>query len=58
VPPFLGRRRGWMLVCQLALLVSIGVLGAFDPARSTSVIAGLAVAVAFFSASQDVVRDA
>jgi PAT family beta-lactamase induction signal transducer AmpG len=58
VPPFLGRRRGWMLVCQLALLVSIGVLGAFDPARSTSVIAGLAVAVAFFSASQDVVLDA
>lgn len=58
VPPFLGRRRGWMLVCQVALLLSIGVLGAFDPARSTSVIAGLAVAVAFFSASQDVVLDA
>ena len=58
VPPFLGRRRGWMLVCQVALLLSIGVLGAFEPARSTSVIAALAVVVAFFSASQDVVLDA
>lgn len=58
IPPFLGRRRGWMLICQLALLVSIGTLGAFDPARSTWLIAWLAVAVAFFSASQDVAVDA
>lgn len=47
-----------MLVCQVALLLSIGFLGAFEPARSTSLIAALAVAVAFFSASQDVVLDA
>jgi PAT family beta-lactamase induction signal transducer AmpG len=58
VPPFLGRRRGWMLVTQLALLLSIGILGAFDPSQSTGTIAWLAVAVAFFSASQDVVLDA
>tara|TARA_R110001599_G_scaffold145321_1_gene327625 strand:- start:80033 stop:81271 length:1239 start_codon:yes stop_codon:yes gene_type:complete len=58
IPPFLGRRRGWMLICQLALLLSIGILGAFDPARSTWLIAWLAVAVAFFSASQDVAVDA
>ena len=58
VPPFLGRRRGWMLLTQLALIVSIGVLGAFDPAQSIWVIAWLAVAVAFFSASQDIVLDA
>ena len=58
VPPFLGRRRGWMLVCQLALLLSIGVLGMFQPAQSTWLIAWLAVAVAFFSASQDVALDA
>jgi PAT family beta-lactamase induction signal transducer AmpG len=58
VPPFLGRRRGWMLLCQLALLVSIGVLGMYQPAQSTWVIAWIAVAVAFFSASQDVVLDA
>jgi PAT family beta-lactamase induction signal transducer AmpG len=54
----LGRRRGWMLVSQLALLVSIGALGYFDPAQSTVVIAWVAFAVAFFSASQDIVLDA
>jgi len=58
VPPFLGRRRGWMLLCQLALIVSIGVLGMYQPSQSTWVIAWIAVAVAFFSASQDVVLDA
>jgi PAT family beta-lactamase induction signal transducer AmpG len=58
IPPFLGRRRGWMFACQVALLVSIGTLGMFEPAQSIEVIAWLAVAVAFFSASQDVVLDA
>lgn len=58
VPPFLGRRRGWMLLTQVALVVPIGILGMFEPARSTWLIAWLAVAVAFFSASQDVVLDA
>lgn len=58
VPPFLGRRRGWMLVCQVGLIISIGVLGMFQPADSTWLIAWLAVAVAFFSASQDVAVDA
>ena len=58
VPPFLGRRRGWMLMCQLGLLVSIGMLGMFQPAQSTWLIAWVAVAVAFFSASQDVSLDA
>ena len=58
IPPFLGRRRGWMVLCQLALLFFIGILGSFEPARSTWLIAWLAVAVAFFSASQDVALDA
>lgn len=58
VPPFLGRRRGWMLITQVALLFSIGIFGMYEPAQSTWVIAWLAVAVAFFSASQDVVLDA
>lgn len=58
VPPLLGRRRGWMLLSQLALLVSIGVLGMYQPEQSIGVIAWIAVAVAFFSASQDVVLDA
>lgn len=58
IPPFLGRRRGWMFICQLALIISIGMLGAFEPAQSTWAIAWLAFGVAFFSASQDVALDA
>ncbi len=58
VPPFLGRRRGWMIIFQFALLFAIGMLGMFQPAQSTWLIAWLAVAVAFFSASQDVALDA
>ena len=56
--PFLGHRRGWILVTQLALLVAIGTLGFFKPAMSLWTIAYLATAVAFFSASQDIVLDA
>ncbi len=56
--PFLGRRRGWMFVTQLALLVSIGTLGFFEPKLSIWTVAYLAAAVAFFSASQDIVLDA
>ena len=33
-PPFLGRRRSWMLVSQVALLLSIGCLGMFQPDQS------------------------
>ncbi len=58
VPPLLGRRRGWMFIFQLALLFSIGVLGAFQPEKDVATIAWLAFAVAFFSASQDVALDA
>ncbi len=57
-PPLLGRRRGWMLLSQIALLISIALLGWFDPQKSLSTIVYLAVAVAFFSASQDIVLDA
>ena len=56
--PFLGHRRGWILVTQLALLVSMSTLGFFKPEFSLLTIAYLSVAVAFFSASQDIVLDA
>jgi len=54
----LGRRRGWLLFFQLALIVSILALGASDPGHSIALTAVLAVVVAFFSASQDIVIDA
>ena len=56
--PLLGRRRGWLLLTQVMLLVSIASLGFFDPQYSVWTIAYLAAAVAFFSASQDIVLDA
>ena len=56
--PFLGRRRGWMLVTQLSLAASIAALGFLKPEFSIWSIAYLAAGVAFFSASQDVVLDA
>ncbi len=56
--PFLGHRRGWMFVAQLALLISIGAMGFTKPDLSIWIVAYLAAAVAFFSASQDIVLDA
>ncbi|HMB60292.1 MAG TPA: AmpG family muropeptide MFS transporter [Xanthomonadales bacterium] len=56
--PFLGRRRGWALVTQVLLLVSIGLLGHFDPGQSLQAIVVLVFLVSLFSASQDIVVDA
>jgi len=56
--PFLGRRRGWLLLSQLALAVSIVALGFTDPGRSPLLVAITAFIVTFFSASQDIVVDA
>jgi MFS transporter, PAT family, beta-lactamase induction signal transducer AmpG len=58
VPGFLGRRRGWMLVAQLAVAGAIAVLGLSSPAVSLPVVVILALAVTLTSASQDIVLDA
>ena len=58
VPPFLGRRRGWIAAMQIALGVAIAVMGALDPLTMPWALAALALMVAFISASQDVVFDA
>jgi PAT family beta-lactamase induction signal transducer AmpG len=54
----LGLRRGWMIVTQLVLMATIGLLGHLDPVVDTRWVAGLAVVIAFFSATQDVAIDA
>ena len=56
--PFLGRRRGWMLVAQIALTVSIAGLGQSNPVQNPWLLAFAAFLVTFFSASQDIVVDA
>ncbi len=54
----LGRRRGWMMVSQVGLLFSIGLLGGFSPSSNLIPVIWLSVALAFLSATQDVALDA
>ncbi len=56
--PWLGRRRGWLVLTQLALAGALFVLAGVSPKGATQAFALMAVAVAFISASQDVVIDA
>jgi PAT family beta-lactamase induction signal transducer AmpG len=56
--PLLGRRRGWMLTTQCALLFVIGFIGTLSPASDLYAIAGLAAITALLSASQDIAIDA
>jgi PAT family beta-lactamase induction signal transducer AmpG len=57
-PPFLGRRRGWILICQVLVMLSIVALGTWTPDMGAPTLALLAFLVAFFSATQDIVIDA
>jgi PAT family beta-lactamase induction signal transducer AmpG len=58
LPPFLGRRRGWILIFQACLAVCIGVMGFQSPTKAPYVLGGIALLLAFLSASQDIVIDA
>lgn len=58
VPPFLGRRRGWLLITQVFLMLVVAIFGLYNPTESITTLAVLCAAVAFFSASQDIVIDA
>lgn len=56
--PFLSRRKGWMLLFQACLVVSIFSLSLINPKEHLSIVAIVALMIAFFSASQDIVLDA
>lgn len=56
--PFLGRRRGWMLVTQVPLIGLMALLGTFSPAENLTPVMITVAFIAFFSASQDIVLDA
>ncbi len=58
VPPFLGRRRGWMVLTQLALIVAIAAMALQKPAQALQLLAINAIAIAFLSATQDIAIDA
>lgn len=56
--PWLNRRRDWMVTAQFGLMAAIMILGCLDPTRVPTWVAVAAFAVAFFSATQDIVTDA
>jgi len=56
--PFMGRRRGWILLMQLALAATIALMAVTDPLAAMPRLALFALLMAFLSASQDVVYDA
>lgn len=55
---WLGRRRAWLLASQLALGACLFALAVTDPANEMPLFASIAVAIAFLSATQDIVIDA
>jgi PAT family beta-lactamase induction signal transducer AmpG len=56
--PVLGRRRGWILAMQIAIAIAIALLAFQNPALSLVPVAVCAVAIVFFSATQDIAFDA
>lgn len=57
-PPLLGRRRGWLVLSQLAIAAALFLMSSLSPSQNTETFALVAVLVAFLSASQDIVIDA
>ena len=58
VPPFLGRRRGWIAITQLSLCIALLVLANLDPRLQSGWMGVLALFITFLSASQDIAIDA
>lgn len=58
VPPWLGRRRGWMLVMQLGVAIGLAAMAVTGPGDRPEILGMLALVVAFLSASLDIVFDA
>lgn len=56
--PFLGRRRGWMVIFQSLLVLTIWSLSTVSPKENLTFVLGISFLIAFFSASQDIVLDA
>ena len=58
IPPMFGRRRGWILITQALLVAGIAAIAFSSPAQAPLTVGLIALTVAFFSASQDIVVDA
>jgi PAT family beta-lactamase induction signal transducer AmpG len=58
IPPFLGRRRGWLVIAQVLLVIAIAAMAFQNPQQGLRAIAINAIVIAFFSATQDIAADA
>lgn len=58
VPPFLGRRRGWMMITQIAIAIFMMSCAFFKPQVDIDFILYVGLLVGFFGATQDIVLDA
>jgi MFS transporter, PAT family, beta-lactamase induction signal transducer AmpG len=56
--PFLGRRRGWLLLTQISLLLAIIALSRTEPTVNLQLTMILSVTIAFLGATQDILVDA
>jgi PAT family beta-lactamase induction signal transducer AmpG len=54
----MGRRRGWLIIFQVLLLITICSFGFLEPQSQVSTVAIISIVIAFFSDSQDIVIDA
>lgn len=57
-PPFFRRRQGWLIATQLGTAASLALLSTISPSQNTQIFALVALVIAIFSASQDIVVDA
>lgn len=61
VPPFLGARRGWLILTQIGLVLAIAFMALQQPGQNLQVLQLLAIntlIIAFLSATQDIAGDA
>jgi PAT family beta-lactamase induction signal transducer AmpG len=58
IPPFLGRRRGWLVITQVGLMLAIACMSFQNPKQALDLLAINALIIAFLSATQDIAGDA
>jgi PAT family beta-lactamase induction signal transducer AmpG len=56
--PFLGRRKGWLFLSQVALILCTLALGFTNPKENLHLVALISLMLAFFGATQDILIDA
>lgn len=54
----LGRRRGWMLLMQVCLIITLWILAGLDPKQHTFLMASVAMLAAICAATQDIAINA